>query len=129
MFKCPEKYRLTKGAFRTSEKDGNNGAFIVPVPDGHFQVIASDGDEWEHVSVTKFVKFTDTFIESQMLRTITPSWDEMCLIKGMFWEPGDLVVQYHPPASEYVNIHENVLHLWRKAGTNAFCEMPEHSKV
>lgn len=41
-----------------------------------------------------------------------PTWREMCAIKGMFWADDDCVIQYHPPAAEYVNFHE-VLHLWR----------------
>ena len=46
----------------------------------------------------------------------TPTWDEMCFVKDIFWDEEDLVVQYHPPKSEYVNNHEHVLHLWRPIG-------------
>jgi Uma2 family endonuclease len=43
-----------------------------------------------------------------------PDWALMCAIKAIFWGPEDCVVQYHPKASEYVNNHLNVLHLWRE---------------
>lgn len=63
------------------------------------QVIASNGFGWEHVSIT--------------LKHGTPTWELMCQVKEIFWEPEDCVVQFHPPHSEYVNNHPRCLHLWR----------------
>jgi hypothetical protein len=40
----------------------------------------------------------------------------MCFIKDLFWDAEDVVIQYHPAKSEYVNMHENTLHLWRPVG-------------
>jgi hypothetical protein len=40
----------------------------------------------------------------------------MCRVKDMFFEPEEVVVQYHPRHSEYVNRHPYCLHLWRKRG-------------
>lgn len=105
MFKVPERFRITGGAgpYNSSFMDGNNGAFWIPGPCGeHLKVIASDGMGWEHVSVSK--------------RRHTPNWREMSFVKDMFWGPEDLVVQFHPPKSQYVNVHHNCLHLWRKIG-------------
>jgi hypothetical protein len=34
-----------------------------------------------------------------------PEMEDMCWIKGMFWDAEEVVVQFHPPASEYVNNH------------------------
>jgi hypothetical protein len=45
-----------------------------------------------------------------------PDWEEMCMIKDMFWDDEDCVVQYHPPKSEYVSMHPFCLHLWRPIG-------------
>jgi hypothetical protein len=68
--------------------------------------IASDGHGWEHVSVhVKENGFSET-----------PTWDEMCEIKALFWDDEDCVIQYHPPKSDYVNNHPNVLHMWRPVG-------------
>lgn len=64
-------------------------------------VIWSYGGGWEHVSVSPYK------------RHIIPSWDDMCAIKNMFFREDEVVVQYHPAKSEYVNVVENCLHLWR----------------
>ena len=64
-------------------------------------VIWSWGLGWEHVSV------------SPKNQSRTPTWDEMCRVKDMFWNEDEAVVQYHPRKSDYVNIRKNCLHLWR----------------
>lgn len=112
MFHVPEKCRVKSGPFRSDESYGNNGMFTVKRAVGSrvLLCVASDGMEWEHVSVS--------------LDNRCPTWDEMCHIKGIFWDSDDLVVQMHPPKSDYVNRHKFCLHLWRKAGTNDFCERP-----
>jgi hypothetical protein len=61
---------------------------------------------WEHVSCSKYYD----------VKRYIPSWDDMCLIKSLFWEQEDCVIQYHPPKSEYVNNNPYVLHLWRLVG-------------
>ena len=102
MFKVPEAYRLKTGALATLPEDGNNGIFLIRHQGYELVIVASDGEGWEHVSVS---------CEDRI-----PTWQEMCFIKDMFWEPEDCVVQYHPPASEYINNHPFVLHLWRPIG-------------
>jgi len=106
MFKAFEKYRVTSGPYGTEYFSGNNGAFLFPaVPGrGQLQVIISDGMDWEHVSVSN--------------PTRCPTWEEMCFIKDMFWDPDDCVVQFHPPRSNYVNNHKYCLHMWRRCGIN-----------
>lgn len=101
--RVPNQHRVRQGAYRSSEADGNNGAFFVPstrrdarVP---FKVLASDGEGWEHVSVS----FPDR----------CPTWEEMCVIKSLFWDDEDCVMQLHPPKSDWVNNHPYCLHLWR----------------
>jgi len=100
--KTPNQYRLKHGPFATDNSDGNNGAFMVPFESYKFTVIASDGEGWEHVSVS--------------LPNRTPNWKEMCFIKDLFWEKDECVVQFHPPKAEYVNMHPNCLHLWKPIG-------------
>lgn len=66
-----------------------------------FHVIAgSDEDGWEHVSVD--------------FPWRAPTWDEMCVIKDVFWKDEEECIQIHPKKSQYVNIAENCLHIWRK---------------
>ena len=40
----------------------------------------------------------------------------MCQVKALFWGPEDCVLQFHPPESQYVNLHPHCLHLWRETG-------------
>jgi hypothetical protein len=111
-FHVPEQYRITSGQFGSDESYGNNGAFFIKVSVGiTAKVIASDGEGWEHVSVS--------------LQKRTPSWAEMCEIKGIFWDEEDVVIQYHPSKKEYVNMHEYCLHLWRPIGI----EIPTPPKI
>ena len=90
----------------TDNSLGNNGAFRFRHEGYEFHVIASDGTTseeeifWEHVSVT-------------IDRNRCPSWEQMCLVKKMFWDEEDTVIQFHPKKSEYVNRHNYCLHLWR----------------
>jgi hypothetical protein len=67
---------------------------------GFMWVIVSFGGGWDHVSVS-------------LSENRCPRWDEMCLVKDMFFEPEETVVQYHPAKSQYVNNHPLCLHLWR----------------
>lgn len=62
-------------------------------------VVASIDDGWEHVSVS--------------LQHRQPTWDEMCFVKRKFWEDEEMIIQYHPKKSEYVNVHKYCLHLWK----------------
>ena len=84
--------------------DEHNGAFRVYVGGRSFNVIASNGGGWEHVSVTR----------NNGKRC--PTWDEMCAIKAMFFEQDEVVMQLHPAEKDYVNIHPYCLHLWRPVG-------------
>ncbi len=104
-----DKYRLVdeerklRGADTSGELGKGCGCFKVYVQGRSFNVTASDGGGWDHVSVTP---------RSEKRRTC-PTWEEMCEIKDMFFEPEEAVVQYHPARSEYVNNHPLCLHLWR----------------
>lgn len=42
-----------------------------------------------------------------------PSWEDMCMIKDIFFREDEAVIQIHPPKSEYVNNVPNCLHLWK----------------
>lgn len=79
--------------------DGFNGDITLPRWTG--TIICSTGAGWEHVSVAPYRK------------NITPSWDDMCMIKDIFFKDDEAVIQIHPPKAEYVNLKENCLHLWR----------------
>lgn len=76
---------------------------LIKLPDcGTCSVIWTRYDEeWEHVSVSPRHKFK------------IPTWDDMCILKDIFFGDEEEVYQIHPPKSRYVNITENCLHLWK----------------
>jgi hypothetical protein len=106
-FHVPERYRLMRGHLASDASAGNNGGFLIPMGTRYISVIASDGaaiDEprWEHVSAS--------------YKDRCPTWDEMCKPKAIFWDAEDVVMQLHPPESEWINNHPYCLHLWRPVG-------------
>jgi len=105
---APEQFRITPPlALRfgipprmaSDESFGRNGVFYIPCVREVLHCIAADGLGWEHVSVS--------------LPHRCPTWDEMNFVKAQFWDETECVVQFHPPKSEYVNVHPYCLHLWR----------------
>jgi hypothetical protein len=79
-----------------------------------FSVIVSDQGGWDHVSVHVYViRHRAADRSGDVTEARTPIWQEMCLIKDLFFGPEETVIQIHPPRSRYVNNHEHVLHLWR----------------
>lgn len=90
--------------FSSTPADGFNGAFQFSIPGEARKIciIASDGFGWRHVSVS--------FGHAS---SKTPSWEVMCYVKDLFWDEEDVVVQFHPKKSEYVNFSQGCLHLWQ----------------
>lgn len=81
--------------------DGGMGLIRFPESGYAASVVWSNGGGWDHVSVSPFD------------HKITPSWEDMCRLKDMFFRDDEVVIQYHPAKSEYVNMLSNCLHLWR----------------
>lgn len=102
-----EKHRVTQAGPRvpaqyvTDSTWGFCGMFRFPLMGRFVRCVVSDGAGWKHVSVS---------IEGDKR---TPTWEMMCRIKDLFWDAEDVVVQYHPKKSEYVNMAVNCLHLWQ----------------
>lgn len=105
--KLPEKLeagRIIHGPFASNRSMGPFGAFFIQGPCGaRLKIVASgampESEMWEHVSVSTERR--------------CPNWIEMCFIKDLFWDEEETVVQFHPPKSEYVNVHQFCLHLWK----------------
>ena len=95
-----DNYRIKTG-FLASPDGYPCGAFSIPFRNNVLTVIAFDGrgDNWEHVSVS--------------LKNRCPNWEEMSLIKSLFWDEEESVFQMHPKKSDYINNHPYCLHLWR----------------
>lgn len=43
----------------------------------------------------------------------TPTWNEMCIMKDIFWKDDEVCMQLHPAKKNYVNNMEYCLHIWR----------------
>ena len=102
-----EAGRVRTGYLGSTPENGAYGQFLVQGPCGERLCIVSSGADpgdklsegWEHVSIST--------------RRRTPNWVEMCFVKDLFWPDDEMVIQFHPPRSEYVNNHPFCLHLWR----------------
>lgn len=103
--RCKEPSKYVPPQYCSTPEDGFNGMFRFTIDGKLIRVIASDGMDWQHVSVS--IEFEQK----------CPTWKMMCEVKELFFEPTDWVMQFHPPHSEYVNFHKGCLHLWRYTGT------------
>lgn len=120
MFCVPELYRVNTGVYASSLKHhGNNGHFKIMRSSFEFPkeskniaglfTQASDGEGWEHVSVSVIAKVGK--------KRRLPTHAEMEFIRFLFWDSGDWVIEFHPPVEEYVN-NAPCLHLWRPVDTD-----------
>jgi hypothetical protein len=109
------KYRIRGGPYATRDSDNMRGMFVIKYKANLLRILSSGdwkqvekdegvipGQIWEHVSVS--------------LKNRCPNWEEMCLVKTLFWDDEETVVQFHPKKSEYINVHAYCLHLWKKKG-------------
>lgn len=100
-----DRYRRRHPELGTSPAGTLYGFFVVRslavissgVPDRH-----DPSYPWEHVSVS--------------LRNRCPTWEEMSMVKDLFWAPDEGVVQFHPPKAAHINEHPYCLHLWARHG-------------
>ena len=95
---------------RAIETGEDGGCYRLPScePGWVLFFIVSNGLGWEHVSVRAVRRGAKRAVESRV-----PTWKEMRQVKAACWDEEDAVVQFHPAARDYVNVHPAVLHLWR----------------
>lgn len=136
MFQVPEQFRVPYHPVygKMDSSLGNNGVFFMPVKSDEnsaeiveiaktkeeieawplfLVAIASDGQGWDHVSVT--VHKSDR----------VPTHYEMLAVRNLFWGEDDYVLSFFPPKANYVNYHPGCLHLWRPSETT-FPVPPTH---
>ena len=94
------RWRITTGSFGSTEADGWNGHFLVPLEGELWHVILSDEGGWRHLSVTN------------AQRKVMPDWNVMCRLKDAFFADDEWVVLYIPAKEEYINDHPFCHHLW-----------------
>lgn len=98
-----KQYRFVEQEIRFGGSGSPNfGILLIPsIQDRKpVKVIFSRGFYgWDHVSISK--------------QKHPPSWNEMCWLKGLFFEDDETVMELHPPKGEWISNHDNCLHLWR----------------
>jgi len=83
-------------------------------PTTYISIISGDGKDWQSLGLPMpAFEHVSCQIHVPGNGYRTPTWDEMCFVKDLFWDDDECVLQYHPPKSSYVNITKNVLHLWK----------------
>lgn len=81
--------------------DGGNGVFSMqsPIDGAMMHVVASNGEGWDHVSVSR--------------NNRCPNWIELEHVKRLFFRDDETAMQLHVPPSAHVSVHHYCLHLWR----------------
>ena len=72
---------------------------VVNDVDKALHFIFSWGCGFEHLSVSTPIK--------------TPTWEQMCFMKEIFWKDDEVCMQLHPKKEDYVNNMEYCLHIWK----------------
>lgn len=99
--KTIEEIKKTRNLFieAETENDGMGGHYTDTRNNKRLNFIFSYQLGWEHLSVSMPSK--------------TPTWDQMCMMKDIFWNKDEVCIEYHPREEDYVNNHPHCLHIWR----------------
>jgi hypothetical protein len=81
--------------------DETCGVFSVtsPIDNGELFVIASSGEGWDHVSVSRANR--------------CPNWPEMEHVKRLFFRDDEVAMQLHVASKDHISHHPYCLHIWR----------------
>ena len=100
-FECPKELELHR-VLLAGYPIGDRTNGCLQIKRRGLGMIFSDGDGWEHVSVSR--------------QSRVPSYEDMDWVKRQFWSDDQCVMQLHVPRSDHINCNEFVLHLWRPIG-------------
>ena len=89
---------------------GIGGSYYDSISGKWLNFMFSNQLGWEHLSVSTPNK--------------TPTWDQMCKMKSIFWNDDETCVEYHPAKDQYVNMHPHCLHIWRPIHNDQFINEP-----
>ena len=84
-----------------NEQDGFLAYWFDLITQKGYSIVMSWGGGWEHLSV------------NPLKNDKTPSWEQMCKFKNMFFNEDETCVEYHPAKKDYVNNMPHCLHIWR----------------
>jgi hypothetical protein len=81
--------------------DSTAGMFMIPSPIDQkpIAVVASAGEGWDHISVSR--------------PTRCPNWPEMSFIARLFFNDNEVAYQLHLPEAQWISNHPFCLHWWR----------------
>lgn len=98
-----EAHRATNPRLHIYGEPGcaSGGAFMFasPVDGAEIRFIASAGDGWDHVSVSRADR--------------CPTWEEMEFVRRLVFLDHAVAMQLHVPPTDHINIHNHCLHMWR----------------
>ena len=80
-------------------QNGFHGAYYDMLTKKWLNFVFSYSCGFEHLSVS--------------MPNRTPSWEQMCMMKDVFWNEDEVCMQLHPKKEEYVNNHNHCLHIWK----------------
>lgn len=103
--KTPEEIAISKRIIiEKNDKEGGYG-YLVYGALKNCTVIwgRNEGGKHDHVSVAPTGR--------------TPTWEEMCAVKDIFFTDEEECYQVFPKTSEYVNLKKTCLHIWRDTAT------------
>lgn len=106
-----KEIKETKGLIIKKEKSNGFGGTLFPIEykNGKAKII-QDYDKvlhfifswacgFEHLSVSTTVK--------------TPTWEQMSMMKNIFWREDEICMQLHPAKENYIDNMPHCLHIWR----------------
>lgn len=91
----------SSGVYKVVETASDGAMFDYRIGSRRYEIIASNGDGWDHVSVVP------------LGQSYPPTWQAMSKIKDLCFDDDEAVMELHPAKSQYVNLVKNCLHLWR----------------
>ncbi len=106
-----EEIKKTPGMYIKKEGQDGFGGAVFPIEykkgklkiindiDKSLHFVFSWGCGFEHLSVSTPIK--------------TPTWEQMCKMKDIFWREDEVCMQLHPKKEEYVNNMPYCLHIWK----------------
>ena len=106
-----EEIKKSSGIYIKKEGPDGFGGTVFPIEykkgklkiindiDKALHFIFSWGYEFEHLSVSTPIK--------------TPTWEQMCKMKDIFWNEDECCMQLHPKKEDYVNNMQYCLHIWK----------------
>lgn len=113
--KSIEEIKKTRNLFIKAENElpGLAGYYYDSDSNKNLNFIFSKQMGWEHLSVS--------------MPSRTPTWDQMCKMKDIFWSDDETCVEYHPAKDQYVNMHKHCLHIWKPVWDEQFMQEPRYN--